>query len=78
MSTEVTKEVGKVNLVVDALKLKQGELNDSQFAKRLGISNVMWIYLKNNQRLPGKKIYSAVMREYPDLIPTVLMAMTEK
>jgi hypothetical protein len=78
MTTEVTKEVEKMDKVVEAVARKQGNIKDGQFASKLGISRIMWRYLKEGKRQPGKKFYSAVMREYPELIPIVLLAMTEK
>lgn len=77
MKTIVTDKGARMDRVVEAVVRKQGDMNDSQLSRKLGISNVMWNYLKTGQRNPGKKFYSAVMREYPDLIPVVLMAMTE-
>ncbi len=74
----VNTEVVKVDRVIDALKLKQGDMSNEQFAQKLGITATMLGYLWRGERQPGMKVYNAVMREYPDLIPDVLMAMREK
>lgn len=60
------------------LLIKQAGDSDSQLPKRLGISRVMWMYLKSGQRRPGMKFYGAVMREFPELIPDILLAIREK
>lgn len=77
MATNVNREVDKMDRVVEAVIRKQGSSTNVEIAKKLGITESMWGYLKSGQRQPGKKFYSAVMREYPELIPTVLMAMTQ-
>jgi hypothetical protein len=76
MVTRVIKRGEGVDKVVEAVILKQGDTSNDEIAKKIGITNVMWSYLKSGKRKPGKKFYTGVMRAFPDLIPTVLMAMT--
>lgn len=77
MATVVNEAAG-MDRVVAALKDKQGNMPNAQFARKLGISPVMWGYLLASVRKPGMKFYSSVMREFPDLIPLCLMALAER
>lgn len=68
----------KQDKVVELLIKKQGEMSNSEFAINLGISKVMWGYLKSGERKPGMKFYSAAMRVFPDVIPLCLMVISER
>lgn len=78
METAVSSADGRLDRVVQALADKQGEANNAQFAKKLGISSVMWGYLKAGERKPGMKFYSSVMKVFPELQLLVFQAMNEK
>ncbi len=71
--------VNPIGKVIEAVIGKQGEMSDKKFAEeKLGLTSVMWFYLKTGQRIPGKKTYASIMRAFPDLIPLCLMEMTER
>ncbi len=79
MATEVTKREVAVDKLINALKQTQAEqkMTDTAFAKRLGITRPMWHYIQSGKRKPGLKVFTAVIREFPELQLLVFQLMSE-
>ena len=66
------------NLIEKLIKRQQTEdLNDTEFAEKLGISRSLWRQTKFKEREVGQSLLSAVMRVYPELAPEVLAFLRE-
>ena len=78
MATSVTNGDAKKDRVVEAVMLKQGDTNDPQFAKKLGISRVMWRYLRLGERNPGLTFYLHVVEVFPELATLCITVITER
>lgn len=71
-------ETQVINLAIKAAIEKQGDMTDRQMAKKLGVSSVMWGYLKSGARQPGMKTLKAIASEFPELQLIVFQSMTVK
>ncbi len=63
--------------IIDLLIEKQGASSDRAFALSLGITPPMWRYLKTGQNKPGARTLAGVAAAYPDLMPAILLHLTE-
>lgn len=65
--------------LLDSLAEKQRaeKLNESQFAKKLGIDRRLWGITRNGKCKIGISLLKAVTRVYPDLIPEVLAILRD-
>lgn len=48
-------------------KQKEGQFNDSAFARKLGIARPIWIEAKTKKRPIGMTLLKAITRTFPDL-----------
>ena len=66
--------------IVDKIRAKQKEanLNDSEFAKKVGISRVSWFYVRSGRNKPTPEFYSKVVRVFPELSRDILNEVTEQ
>lgn len=55
--------------MIEQLKAKQAKegLNDTEFAKRIGISQPMWSLMKVGKRQMGRKAILGVLKVYPEM-----------
>lgn len=60
MSTAITD-------LIEKLKVKQGDMSETDFAEKLGMSRAMWYLVKNGQSEPGLDFLRAVIKAFPDL-----------
>lgn len=60
-------------MLLEKLKLKQGELSDYQFANKLGISHQLWQMTRTGKREISSVILRATTRVYPELDQDVLI-----
>jgi hypothetical protein len=65
--------------LIETLKGKQRVegLNESDFAKKLGIDRRLWGLTKNGQANIGMSLLKAVMRVYPELSSEVLALLRD-
>ena len=47
-------------------------INDTKFAKRMGISRRLWGRTKQGDIVVGITLLKAIIRTYPDLIPDII------
>ena len=60
-------------MLLDKLKLKQGQLSDYQFADKLDISHQLWQMTRTGKREIGLVILKAILKAYPKLDRDVLI-----
>lgn len=58
--------------LVSNLVERQGEQSDRAFAKKLGVSDTLWIFVRTGQRQIGVKFLKAIVRTFPELCPEVI------
>ena len=56
-------------MLIQTLQKIQRELgeNDAEFSRRLGITQGYWGHIQVGRRLPARKFFECVLREFPDL-----------
>jgi transcriptional regulator with XRE-family HTH domain len=66
--------------LIEKLKAKQKALgmSDKKFAKSLGISRQMWIWLKDGVREPGEGVLKKICANYPEFTPDALSIIAQK
>jgi len=63
-------------MLIDKLKLKQGELSDYRFADKLGISHQLWQMTRTGKRDIGSVVLKAVTKTYPELASDVVLFLS--
>jgi DNA-binding XRE family transcriptional regulator len=66
--------------IVEKIRARQEEqnLNDTAFAKKLGISRVSWYYIRTGRNKPSQDFFSKVVRAFPELSRDILNTVTEQ
>lgn len=63
--------------LIEKLKAKQGDMSDTDFAEKLGMSRTMLALVYNGQRQPGLEFLKAVIKAFPDLQLDVYKLMSD-
>ena len=59
-------------MLLEKLRLKQGELSDYKFADKLGVSHQLWQMTRTGKREVGLTVLQGTIRAYPELSRDVL------
>lgn len=57
---------------IAALRDRQGDESDEDFAKRLGISRAHWTRLRRGERQPTRELVRRAWRLWPELVDVYL------
>ncbi len=66
--------------IVDKIRAKQEQagLNNTEFAKKIGISRVSWHYICTGRNKPTKEFFAKVVRVFPELSRDILQELTDE